>query len=433
MDLLYILLAFFLVALNAFFVATEFAIVKVRRTRIEELVDEGHRRAVAVREVLANLDSYLSATQLGITLTSLGLGWIGEPAFAHLLEPLFRSLGFLSSVATHTSAVVLAFLVITFLHVVFGELAPKTLAIERAEATSLLTSGPIRVFRFLFHPLIVVLNGAAGFAVRLMGLPPIPEADRAHSEEELRMILAFSHRSGVLSANHARLLENVLDFAERSVRQIMIPRGDIVFLDVNRSYADNLSLARESGHTRYPLCDGDLDKIVGVLHIKDLFLSPSVGGEAIDLRSLAREPLFLPESLELESVLAEFQTHRMHLGLVIDEYGGTSGVVSLEDVLEELTGEIQDEFDSEPPKVQSLPGGRLAVDASLARDEIEDQVGLLEESEEEVETLGGLVLARLGRIAKAGDVVEIGGRKVEVSRVRGRRILRLIVHPKEPA
>jgi CBS domain containing-hemolysin-like protein len=432
MDLLYILLAVVLVVLNAFFVATEFAIVKVRRTRIDELVEQGHRRAVAAREVLAHLDAYLSATQLGITLTSLGLGWVGEPAFAHLLEPLFRSLGFLSPVATHTVAITLAFLVITFLHVVFGELAPKTLAIERAEAVALLVSRPIRAFRFVFHPLIVVLNGAAAFAVRMMGLPPISEADRAHSEEELRMILAVSHRSGVLSETHARLLENVMDFADRNVRQIMVPRGDIVFLDVNRSYAENLSIARENGHTRYPLCDGDLDRIVGVVHIKDLFLSPPVAVGDVDLRSIAREPLFLPESLELESVLAMFQKQRMHLGLVIDEYGGTSGIVSLEDVLEELTGEIQDEFDQEPAKVQPLPGGRVAVDASLPKDEIEE-LGIDEDADEEVDTLGGLVLARLGRIARAGDTVEIGGRKVEVSRVRGRRILRLIVHPKESA
>jgi len=428
MDLLHIVLALLLVALNAFFVATEFAIVKVRRTRIDELVDQGHRRAVAVREVHA----YLSATQLGITLTSLGLGWVGEPAFAHLLEPLFRSLGFLSPVATHTSAITLAFLVITFLHVVFGELAPKTLAIERAEATALLASRPIRAFAWLFHPLIVVLNGAAGFAVRLMGLPPITDAERAHSEEELRMILAVSHRSGILSEDHARLLENVLDFADRTVRQIMVPRGDIVFLDVNRAYADNLSTAREFGHTRYPLCDGDLDTIVGVVHIKDLFLSPPVGGGEVDLRSIAREPLFLPESLDLENVLARFQKAHLHLGLVIDEYGGTSGIVSLEDVLEELTGEIQDEFDQEPPKVQPLPDGRVSVDASLPKDEIEE-LGIDEDGDEEVDTIGGLVLARLGRIARLGDVVEIGGRKIEVSRVRGRRILRLIVHPKETA
>jgi CBS domain containing-hemolysin-like protein len=263
MNLLYILLALLLVVLNAFFVATEFAIIKVRRTRIEELVALGQRRAVAAREVLSDLDAYLSATQLGITLTSLGLGWIGEPAFARLFLPLFASLGSLSQVATHSAAVTVAFLLITFLHVVFGELAPKTFAIERAEAVALLVSGPIRWFRVAFNPLIWVLNGSANFAVRLMGLPPIQESDLAHSEEELRMILAVSHRSGVLSATHALLLENVLDFADRSVRQIMVPRGDIVSLDAHRSYAENLSVAREAGHTRYPLCDGDLDRVVG--------------------------------------------------------------------------------------------------------------------------------------------------------------------------
>ncbi len=424
----YILLALALVAANAFFVATEFAIVRVRVTRIEELVSRGVKRSAATKEVLENLNAYLSACQLGITLTSLGLGWVGEPAFARLFEPLFLSLGAWRWVAAHSAALTLSFALITFLHVVLGEQVPKTLAIDRAEAVALLATWPIRLFHRAFYPVIWVLNGAATLAVRTLGLAPLPEESRAHSEEELRMILGLSHRSGVLSEAHAELIENALDFADRTVRQIMVPRGDIVYLDVNRPYEENLAIARKGGHTRYPLCDGDLDRVVGVLHIKDLFLSPPLDPATMDLRSLAREPLFVPESLEVQRLLSIFQKQRVHLGIVIDEYGGMSGIVTLEDILEELIGEIQDEFDQELPKVRPLEDGRLSVDATLPVDQLE-QLGIPEEHHEDVDTLGGLVLARLGRIARVGDVVELGGRKIEVSRVKGRRILRLTVHP----
>lgn len=428
-HLLYILLALGLVLLNAFFVATEFAIVKVRDTRIAEMVARGERRAVATQKVLRNLNAYLSACQLGITLASLGLGWVGEPAFARLLAPLVEGLGRGKSVATHSISITVAFLLITFLHVVLGELAPKTIAIERPEKTALVVAWPIRVFHSVFYPLIWLLNESANLVVRALGLTPLPSSHLAHSEEELRIILAMSHRSGLLSEAHARLLENALDFADRGVRQIMVPRGDIVHLDVNRSYEENVAAARAGGHTRYPLCDGDLDHVVGVVNIKDLFLAPPRAGLSDDLRALAREPLLVPESLELERALDLFRKQRLHLGIVIDEYGGTSGIVTLEDVLEELTGEIQDEFDSEPPKVHALADGRLSVDATLPRDEIEEKLGIVEDLDEEVDTLGGLVLAKLGRIARVGDCVELCGRKVEVSRVRGRRILRLVVHP----
>jgi len=426
-HLSYILLAFALVAANAFFVATEFAIVRVRETRIEELVRRGVKRAAATREVLQNLNAYLSACQLGITLTSLGLGWVGEPAFAQLFEPLVAGLGTWSGVAAHSAALALSFGLITFLHVVLGELVPKTIAIDRAEGVALLSAWPIRAFHRLFFPLIWVLNGAANLTVRGMRLRPASEASHAHSEEELRMILSLSHRSGVLTEAHAELIQNALDFVDRSARQIMVPRGDIVFLDVNRTYAENLEIARAAGHTRFPLCDADLDRVVGVLHIKDLFFSPAT---APDLRSLAREPLFVPDSLEVQRLLALFQKQRVHLGIVIDEYGGTSGLVTLEDVLEELTGEIQDEFDQELPKVHALEDGRLSVDATLPLDDFEEELGIPESAcGEAVDTLGGLVLARLGRIARVGDAVEVGGRRIEVSRIRGRRILRLTVHP----
>lgn len=428
-DLLYLLLALGLVGLNAFFVATEFAIVKVRATRIEELVSQGVRRAFATREVIRRLNAYLAACQLGITLASLGLGWVGEPAFAHLVAPLFESLGAAKGVATHTVAVTLAFILITALHVILGEQVPKTLAIERALGTALTVAWPIRAFYAVFFPAIWAMNALSKLCVRMLGLEPVSEAARAHTEEELRMLVARSRKGGLLSELHAKLLSRALDFVDHSVRQIMLPRGDIVYLDVNRDYEDNLEHARKSGHTRYPLCDGDLDQVLGVIHIKDLFVHADRAAAQRDLRPLAREPLFVPESLPVEKLLAIFQRKRVHMGIVIDEYGGTSGIVTLEDVLEELTGEIQDEFDSEEPKVEKLPDGRLSVDAAMPLDEIRDALGIHPGDDEDVDTLGGLVLVRLGRMPRVGDEIELDGRAVRVSRMRGRRILRLVVDP----
>lgn len=430
LDLVYILVALGLVVLNAFFVATEFAIVRVRVTRIDALVERGVKRATATKVVLEDLNAYLSACQLGITLASLGLGWVGDLAFAPLLESLFAGLGGMRAAASHTAAVALSFALITVLHVVLGEQAPKTLAIERAEATALLTAWPIRIFNALFYPVIWALNGMSNVSVRLLGLTAASEASLAHSEEELRMILGVSQRSGLLQQAHAELLENALDFSDRTVRQIMVPRGDIAWLDADRSFEENLHTARESGHTRYPLCEGDLDGVIGIIHIKDLFVSSE--SPIRDLRVIARRPLFVPESVPVDKLLSMFQKSRMHLAVAIDEYGGTSGVVSIEDVLEELIGEIQDEFDEEMPKVQDQGDGRLSVDAALPLTHVEDELGIPGVSDEEVDTLGGLVLAKLGRIARPGDSIVVGGRTIEVTRVRGRRIVRLTVHPAAP-
>lgn len=426
LGIVWIAAAFVLVAINAFFVAAEFALVRVRATRIEELVEAGVRRAPATREALRHLDAYVSACQLGITLASLGLGWVGEPAFARLFEPAFAWTGAWSEAASHTASIVLSFALITFLHVVLGELAPKTVAIVHAERTALAVAWPLRLFKAVFWPVIAVMNGTANVFVHSLGLPRAREATMAHSEAELRLILGASRRSGVISDAHARLLERALDFKDRTVRQIMVPRGDVVALDLKDAFAENLVRARDSGHTRFPLCDGGLDEVVGVVNIKDLFQGPQLP-PVKDLRTIARKPLFLPETVRIEQALALFQKRRLHIGVVIDEYGGTSGIVSLEDVLEELIGEIQDEFDQETPKVQAGPDGRFLVDAAIPLDEMEEALGIEPEEDEEVETMGGLVLARLGRMAHVGDIVEIDGRRVEVARVRGRRILKLVV------
>jgi CBS domain containing-hemolysin-like protein len=434
MDFALIVVALAVVAINAFFVAAEFAIVRVRVTRVEELVQRGVRRAAAAREVLRNLDAMISACQLGITLASLALGWIGEPAFAHLLEPMFFWMGRFGTGASHTVAIVASFLLITFLHVVVGELVPKTVAISHAESTALAVSWPLRLFRFLFYPLIAIMNRSANVLVRAMRLTPPTEASLAHSEAELRMILAVSRKSGVLSESHGRLLANALDFADRAVRQIMVPRADVLWLDLNRSYAENAARAREFGHTRLPLCDGTIDQVVGIVHLKDLFIAPKPSVGAPELRTLARPPLYVPENAKIQQALALFQRQKFHLGIVVDEYGGTAGLVTLEDILEELIGEIQDEFDQEAPKVQTQPDGRLMLDAALTIAELTTATSVHEAIDEDVDTIGGLVQARLGRLARIGDSIPFGDRTLEVVRVKGRRILRVAVsQPLKPS
>jgi CBS domain containing-hemolysin-like protein len=420
MDVVYVLIALAIVAINAFFVASEYSIVRVRVTRIEDLVQRGVRRAVAAREVLRNLDAMISACQLGITLASLALGWIGEPAFAHLLLPAFGWMGRFGPAAAHTSAIVASFLLITFLHVVVGELVPKSLALSHAESIALAVSWPLRIFRFLLYPLIAFMNRVARVMVRALRLSPPTAASMAHSEAELRMILAVSRKSGVLSESHGRLLSNALDFADRAVRQIMVPRADVLWLDRNRPYDQNVAKAREYGHTRLPLCNGTIDQVVGIIHVKDLF-------NATDLAKIARPPLYVPENAKIQQALALFQRQKFHLGIVVDEYGGTSGLVTLEDILEELIGDIQDEFDEEKPKVQTQADGRLRLDAALTIAELKSVTGIEDPVDEDVETVGGLVQARLGRLARVGDSIPFGDRTLEVVRVRGRRILRVAV------
>jgi CBS domain containing-hemolysin-like protein len=429
MNLLLVGLALVIVAINAFFVAAEFAIVRVRATRIEDLVQRGVRRARATRDVLRHLDDAISACQLGITLASLALGWIGEPAFAHLLEPLFAWAGDFREGAAHTAAVAVAFFLIMFLHVVLGELVPKSIAITHAESTALAISWPLRIFHYAFYPLIAFMNGTANLFVRALGLTAPTEASLAHSEAELRMIFGVSLKSGMLTEAHGRLLSAALDFPDRSVRQIMVPRGDVLWLDAGGSFAENAARAREFGHTRIPLCDGTIDQVIGILHIKDIFFQPTPGVGSTDLTKLARKPLYIPEGAKIQDALTLFQRHRFHLGIVVDEYGGTAGLVTLEDVLEELIGEIQDEFDQESPRVQTGSDGRLLLDASLTLAELESATSAHETVEEDVDTIGGLVLARLGRIARVGDVIPYGDRTLEVVRVRGRRVLRVAVSP----
>jgi len=429
-QLALIFLGLFLVFLNGFFVASEFSIVKVRATRIEELVRSGSGLARRAQSIIQKMDEYLSATQLGITISSLGLGWIGEPAFAALFEPIFHYLGNFGVVLTHTLAVSCAFFLITFLHIVLGELAPKSMAIRRPEKTLLWVSGPLSWFYKILYPFTWALNGTANAFLRLLGGVPLSETDRAHSEEELRLILADSQEKGVLDSDEGRLLERVFDFGDRSVRQVMVPSIEVAFLNMQKSVEENLNKAWENKHTRYPLCDGSLDKVVGIIHVKDLFWKHRQMGKKFTLEVVKRPVRFVPSSKYIKSLLTEFRQSRSHLAVVVNEHGATIGIVTLEDILEELVGEIQDEFDVEvpPPMIQEILERQYMVHGRSLLKDVEQELSILLDDTEN-DTIAGHVMMLLGRTAQVGDEVLVAERyQVRVVGMKGLQITDLLFH-----
>ncbi|MDH3253427.1 MAG: hemolysin family protein [Acidobacteriota bacterium] len=409
--------AFILVVINGFFVAAEFALVKVRPTQIDPYVQRGEFRGKVARNMVRHLDAYLSATQLGITLASLALGWIGEPAFAWLIEPLVTKVPGSSPALVHSISLTAAFLSITILHIVLGELAPKSLAIRKPEPTSLWIAIPLWIFFKVSYPAIWILNHIANAILRVFGIEPVSEAEMGHDEEELRRILASS-ASDRLSTQKRRILDNVFTFANRPVRKIMVPRADVVYLSTNRSMQDNIETARHSGHTRLPLAESDLDHILGFVHIKDLFRADPMPSQ---LQDLCREIAFVPETLTLDRLLRRMRRENAHLAAVLDEYGGVSGIVTLENVLEEIVGEIQDEFDLEAPECVEKTDGVWQVSGTMLVEDLEDALSV-EFSDRDEDTVAGVVLSELGRSAKPGDVVKLPPLELVVRDVAGNRI-----------
>jgi CBS domain containing-hemolysin-like protein len=414
-------LAVVLVALNGFFVAAEFALVKLRATQLEPLVKAGERRALVTAKIVQHLDTYLSAIQLGITLASLALGWIGEPAFSFLIRPAFALVSGASEQVVQTVSATTAFLVITALHIVLGEQAPKSFAIRRPEATSLWVAVPLFVFHTVTFPAIWLLNVASLGVLRLFGIDAAGH-ESVQSEDELRLLLA-SRRGLRLSAYKRQLLDNALELSHRTARQAMVPRADVAHVTVDRDVADAVALARARGFTRLPLCEGDLDHVIGFVHVKDLLL---VEPPPTSLREVCRDVLFIPERVSLDRLLRRMRRQRVHLAVVVDEYGGTCGIVTLEDVLEQIVGPIQDEFDAEGPKFVRIAPGEYAVAGNLLVADLEDRLGV-ELDDRDEDTVGGVVMSVIGRLPRAGDVARFGPVEVEVLDVVGARIRRLRV------
>jgi CBS domain containing-hemolysin-like protein len=420
-----LVLGVLLVLTNGFFVAAEFALVKLRPTQLESEGEAGLRVRI-LQHMLGHLDAYLSATQLGITLASLGLGWVGEPAFAWMLRPLLVRLG-AGEALQHSISLTAAFLTITILHIVIGEQAPKTLAIRKPLPASMWIALPLHAFYRATYPAIWLLNYAANGLLQLFGVEPVTESELAHSEEELRLILASTAEE--LSQQKRELLDNVFELSHRVARQIMVPRGDVVYLSTTKGVEENLRAARGSGHTRFPLCRGTLDQAVGLIHIKDLF---RLERAPRSLEEIARPLTFVPETLTLDQLLRRMRGERVHLAAVLDEYGGVSGIVTLENVIEEIVGEIQDEFDLERPELVALAPGRWQVDARMLVEDLEDALKI-EFSERDEDTIGGVVLSELGRRPRVGDVVELGPLRLRVADAELNRIktLELDVQAKE--
>ena len=412
-----------LVGLNGFFVACEFAIIKVRASQLDELAEEGNPRARLVKYIRSNLDAYLSATQLGITLASLALGWLGEDFLAHLIEPFFALANIHSHAVVLSISVTLAFIGITFMHIVFGELAPKYTAIANPLAASLRLVRPLGTFYFLFRPAIWVLQKSSNFLLnRVLRMKPVSGTELAHSEEELRLILEQSEKSKDVSSLGRKLVLNVLDLRERVVRDIMTPRGDVVYLDLEDDFETNANKAIASKHTRFPLCRENLDNAVGQIHIKELV--PIMRDPHPDLMKIKRELLPVPEMMPLEKLLSMFLSKHAHLAIVVDEFGGTVGMVTLEDVLEELVGDIQDEFDSEKAEFQKINANEFTVDGTLGLYELND-LAKLELESPDVSTIGGYVTDLLGHLPKQGEQVKIDSYVVTVSQTDARRVKQL--------
>ena len=426
-----LVVALVLVVLNGFFVASEFAFVRIRGTAVDQLVAEGRPGSGALQEVMEDLDNYLATTQLGITIASLGLGWVGEPAVAALLEPVLEPV--LPAGLIHLVAFAIGFSIITFLHVVFGELAPKTLAIAQTERLSLFLAPPMKLFYYILYPGIVVFNGAANGFTRSLGVPPASEADETLGERELLRVLTQSGEGGDIDPTEVTMIERVFDLDDLIVREIMVPRPDVVSVPADATLSELSSIILDAGHTRYPVVDADdSDQVVGFVDVKDVLRAEVEDGDAEIVDDITREIIVVPETMTVSDLLVQFREDRQQMAGVIDEWGTFEGIATVEDVVEALVGDLRDEFDRDErePSIRPRDDGGYDIDGGVQLAKINETLAKEFESDE-VETIGGLVLEQLNRAPEPGDSVAVDGHVVEVTSVKGTRISTVWVHEQE--
>lgn len=423
-----------LVGLNGFFVATEFSLVSVRRSRIDALVTEGNRRAVPVSAALKNLDGFIAATQLGITIASIGLGWIGEPALAALLDPLLESVLPESAaiISAHTISFAISFAIITFLHVVFGELAPKSFALQFPEKTAMVVSSPTTVFLKVFRPIIVSMNAVGQAFLRLIGVQPADEHAMVYSEEELRLIVAASRKGGHLVDVEEEIIRRAFVFHDYVADEIMVPRTEIVALSVDSDLATVRDVMHQEKFGRYPVYDKTIDDVVGILYVKDMIPILTANQEQIefDMRGLVRPALPVPTSIPIDTLLNIMKRERTHVAILVDEYGGTAGMVTLEDIVERVLGDVPDEF--EQPRSETVveaDGTRLVNGLTLLSD-VNEELGLDLEADEN-NTIGGYVFSEIGHLPEIGEAVDIGSYVIRVEQLDGLRIAELRFIPRD--
>ncbi|MFS0644801.1 hemolysin family protein [Siminovitchia sp. 179-K 8D1 HS] len=423
MDVVSLLLIAILIGLTAFFVATEFAIVKIRSSRVDQLVEEGKPGAKAAKHVVSHMDEYLSACQLGITVTALGIGWLGEPAVKALLDPLFQKMAF-GAYVSHVLSITIAFLIITFLHVVVGELAPKTFAIQKSETVTLLAAKPMQWFYKIMFPFIWALNGSARLLVRMFGLKPVAGHEVSHSEEELRIILSESFKSGEINQTELTYVNNIFKFDNRIAKEIMVPRTEMISFSTEDQMEDLLGVIKEAKFTRYPVYEGDKDNIIGIINIKDMLLEqikhPEKNMKA-DITQYIKPVIVVIETIPISELLLKMQRERTHMAILLDEYGGTSGLVTVEDIVEEIVGEIRDEFDAdEVPDVTQIAEDHYSFSGKVLIHEVNDLLGI-NLSDEEVDTLGGWILSQKFD-AQEGEVLHFEGFSFKIKELDGHQI-----------
>ena len=417
-----------LIAATAFFVATEFAIVKVRTTRIDQLVVEGDKRAIKAKKVISNLDEYLSACQLGITITALGLGWLGEPTFDLILHPLFELFGLETNI-TSILSFALAFAIVTFLHVVVGELTPKSFAIQKSEELTLRLAGPLILFHNIMYPFIRALNGSARALGRLFGLQVVSESEVAHSEEELRIILTDSYKGGEINSSEYEYVNSIFEFSDRLAKEIMVPRTEITSIEKDLTLREVFEVMGVEQYTRYPITDGDKDHVIGLVNMKHLltaYIKNPANGDKL-VTDYMQPIIRVIETIPISDLLLKIQQERIHMAILMDEYGGTSGLVTIEDIIEEIVGDIQDEFDDdEIPEVQEITEGTHYIfDAKMLLQEVNDLLGTTIE-DEDIDTIGGWFMTQHFD-AVEGDAIEAHGYEFKIKELDGHHILYLEV------
>lgn len=430
-DALRLIAVILLVLANGFFVAAEFALVSVRKTRISELITQGNASAQWVRRALEDPDRFIAATQLGITLASLGLGWIGEPALGKLLLPIINLFpAGIEDELSHSLSAGLAFAIITFLHVVIGELAPKSIALQNPERTSLLVAQPTVITEWIFKPAIWLLNGTGNALLRMLGYEPAKAHELVHSPEEIKMLATASAESGIVKDSEEEMVHAVFEFGDMLVRQVMVPRTEMIAIQADSNLEEMIQVSVHHLFTKLPVYEESLDQVIGVVHLKDLVRALH-GEENLNktARDLMREAIFIPETARLDDLLNRFRVRKRHMAIVLDEYGGTAGVVTLEDLLEEIVGEVSDPFDDEP-EISPLPDGSTSVDGLTLIDEVNEHFDF-DLSDPNYDTIAGYILGQLGRMAQVGDVITIEGTTLRVTAMDGLRIARISILPSE--
>ena len=423
-NIVFILL---LVVANGFFVAAEFAIVKVRSTQIAQRIKRGHRRASLAKHIVDHLDAYLSATQLGITLTSLGLGWVGEPLLADLVRGPIYAMGFVGEQGVHAISFGLSFGILTFLHIILGELAPKSIAIQYPEATTLLISFPLQLFYIVFKPVISLLNGAANLLLRAGGILPSSTGERLHSAEELEMIMTEGARSGVIDKTEQELISRIFEFSTTTAREVMVPRTEVIALAIDTPRERMIKVVTEEGYSRLPIYKDTIDNVIGIIYSKDL-ISLLEHRDLIVIQDILRPAYFVPEAIRISRLMRELQEQKLHMAVVVDEFGGTQGIITMEDILEEIVGEIHDEYDEVLKDVEQSADGSAIVNARITVKTFNEQFDGEVPEDDEYETLSGFLFKLTGAIPRLNEeilfeslhftILKTSPRRVRLVRVR---------------